>query len=234
MNNRKAPALLACVLGVALMLPAFARIEEAKTTAVSTKAPVSTPEDAPKPVETKVVVKTIPHGTEYKFDRTMAPGRVRKVQAGKNGEVRTVFEVVRDAAGERIALRQISVAKTAPVTELYGMGKAGHATSRGSFTRAKVKTMEATAYLPSAGRKNPTFKTRMGLPAKFGVVAVDPRVIPLGTLVFVEGYGFAIAADTGGAIKGNKIDVCLHDPRAARQWGRRKVTVHVFNERAKR
>jgi 3D (Asp-Asp-Asp) domain-containing protein len=64
--------------------------------------------------------------------------------------------------------------------------------------------------------------------AQFGVVAVDPKVIPLRTLLFVEGYGFAIAADTGGAIKGNKIDVCIPDRRRIYEWGRRKVTVYIF------
>lgn len=91
--------------------------------------------------------------------------------------------------------------------------------------------MNSTAYTPSAGLKNPTFRTATGRIAKFGVIAVDPRVIKLNTLVFVENYGFAIAADTGGAIKGNIIDVCLPTESQCRQWGRRKVKVHVFNER---
>ena len=61
------------------------------------------------------------------------------------------------------------------------------------------------------------------------VIAVDPRVIPLGTKVWVEGYGEAIAADTGGAIKGNKIDVFIPTDGQARIWGVRTVTVKILN-----
>lgn len=109
------------------------------------------------------------------------------------------------------------------------MGPHGYATSRSTFNRHKVKTVTATAYDPSAGRgKNATFRTRIGLRAQYGIIAVDPRVIPLRSWVFVEGYGLAFAADTGGAIKGNKIDVCVPTAREARQWGRRKVRIHIL------
>ena len=85
----------------------------------------------------------------------------------------------------------------------------------------KVIAMTATAYVAGG-------TTATGRPAQWGVVAVDPRVIPLGTRVYVETadgqyiYGTAVAADTGGAIKGNKIDICavsythLPPPRPAR------------------
>lgn len=61
------------------------------------------------------------------------------------------------------------------------------------------------------------------------VIAVDPRVIPLGSKVYVEGYGHAIAGDTGGAIKGNKIDLFMNDLGRAKQWGRKNVTVTILN-----
>lgn len=60
------------------------------------------------------------------------------------------------------------------------------------------------------------------------VIAVDPRIIPLGTKVWVEGYGEAIAGDTGGAIKGNKIDVFFPSKKQAYNWGRRTVTIKVY------
>ncbi|MGE7947473.1 3D domain-containing protein [Lysinibacillus sp. NPDC093688] len=95
----------------------------------------------------------------------------------------------------------------------------------------KTLTMRATAYtaycpgcsgITANGtdiRSNPNLK----------VIAVDPRVIPLGTRVWVEGYGEAIAADTGGAIKGNKIDVFIPTEGQARQWGVKNVTVKILN-----
>ncbi|WP_342504886.1 3D domain-containing protein [Sporosarcina sp. FSL K6-2383] len=61
------------------------------------------------------------------------------------------------------------------------------------------------------------------------VIAVDPRVIPLGTKVWVEGYGEAIAGDTGGAIKGNKIDVFIPSYNQAMEWGVKKVKMKVLN-----
>ena len=65
---------------------------------------------------------------------------------------------------------------------------------------------------------------------KTGTVAVDPRFIPLGTRLYIEGYGYGVAADTGGAIKGRKIDVFFEDRQAALNWGRRSVVVNVYFE----
>ncbi|MDR4986071.1 enterotoxin [Bacillus cereus] len=61
------------------------------------------------------------------------------------------------------------------------------------------------------------------------LIAVDPSVIPLGSKVWVEGYGVAIAGDTGGAIKGNKIDVLMPDKSTSSNWGRKTVTVKILN-----
>lgn len=61
------------------------------------------------------------------------------------------------------------------------------------------------------------------------VIAVDPRIIPLGTKVWVEGYGEAIAGDTGGAIKGNKIDVFMPSYDNAIAWGVKEVKIRVIN-----
>ncbi|AVR30516.1 MULTISPECIES: 3D domain-containing protein [Bacillus cereus group] len=61
------------------------------------------------------------------------------------------------------------------------------------------------------------------------LIAVDPSVIPLGKTVNVEGYGVAIAADTGGAIKGHRIDVLMPDKGSSSSWGRRTVKVTILN-----
>ena len=89
--------------------------------------------------------------------------------------------------------------------------------------------MTATAY--SAFKKGGGYGiTASGRTAKYGVVAVDPKVIPLGTNLYVEGYGYAIAADTGGAIKGNKIDLCFEKPNSELMaFGRQTVTVYILN-----
>lgn len=71
-------------------------------------------------------------------------------------------------------------------------------------------------------------RTASGLPVGVGVIAVDPTVIPLGTRVFVPGYGAAVAADVGSAVKGNIIDLWMPSTGAARAWGRRTVTITVY------
>jgi 3D (Asp-Asp-Asp) domain-containing protein len=71
-------------------------------------------------------------------------------------------------------------------------------------------------------------RTASGLPVGIGVIAVDPTVIPLGTRVFVPGYGPAVAADTGSAIKGRIIDLWMPTTAQARAWGRRTVTITIY------
>lgn len=61
------------------------------------------------------------------------------------------------------------------------------------------------------------------------VIAVDPKVIPLGTKVYVEGYGYAVAGDTGSAIKGNKIDVFFSSKSEAYKWGRKSVKIKILD-----
>jgi 3D (Asp-Asp-Asp) domain-containing protein len=69
------------------------------------------------------------------------------------------------------------------------------------------------------------------MPARKGVVAVDPDVVALGTKLYVEGYGFAIAADRGRAIQGKRIDLCYNTRREALRFGRRVVKVHILKTR---
>lgn len=89
-----------------------------------------------------------------------------------------------------------------------------------------VMTMEATAYLPSDGDGYGI--TATGIPATYGVAAVDPAVIPLGSRLYIPGYGEAIAADTGGAIYGYRIDLCMESYSECMNFGRRDVTVYVL------
>jgi 3D (Asp-Asp-Asp) domain-containing protein len=98
--------------------------------------------------------------------------------------------------------------------------------SRGATRYGEPIIMEATAYMPTDG--SGTGMTASGLPAQYGTVAVDPDVIPLGTRLYIPGYGEAIAADTGGAIVGNKIDLCMETYGECMQFGRRDVLVYVL------
>jgi len=86
--------------------------------------------------------------------------------------------------------------------------------------RGQTFTVTATAYCLRG-------TTASGRPAGPGVAAVDPRVIPLGTRFHVEGHGWVVAADTGGAIRGRRIDIWLPSRSGCLQWGRRSVRVHI-------
>lgn len=85
--------------------------------------------------------------------------------------------------------------------------------------------MVATGYTP--GDPGCTGITYTGTKASRGTIAVDPKVIPFGTKLYIPGYGYGVAADTGGAIKGNKIDLCYETRTEALNWGIKNITVYV-------
>lgn len=95
----------------------------------------------------------------------------------------------------------------------------------------KELTMEATAYTASCEGCSGITSTGINLIENPDqkVISVDPSVIPLGTKVYVEGYGEAVAGDTGGAIKGNKIDIYIQSKEEAINWGRKSVKVQILN-----
>lgn len=95
----------------------------------------------------------------------------------------------------------------------------------------RTLTVEATAYTAYCAGCSGVTATGVNLKENPNakVIAVDPNVIPLGTKVYVEGYGFAVAADTGGAIVGNKIDVHLATKDQAFSWGRRTVDITIVD-----
>ncbi|CAM4002659.1 LysM peptidoglycan-binding domain-containing protein [Mesobacillus thioparans] len=92
-------------------------------------------------------------------------------------------------------------------------------------------TVEATAYTANCAGCSGITKTGVNLKTNPNakVIAVDPSVIPLGSKVYVEGYGYATAEDTGGAIKGNRIDVFIPTQDGAVDWGRKQVKVTILD-----
>jgi peptidoglycan DL-endopeptidase CwlO len=119
------------------------------------------------------------------------------------------------AAQARTAELQRSIRSATPVAAAtFVSSRAAAVASPG----ARTITVSATGYsLPGS--------TSSGLPVGWGVVAVDPSVIPLGTHMTVPGYGEAVAADTGGAVAGSAIDLWFPSTAQANAWGRRSVTV---------
>lgn len=104
-------------------------------------------------------------------------------------------------------------------------------TTKTSSSGTKELTVSATAYTANCKGCSGITATGVNLKANPNIklIAVDPNVIPLGSKVYVEGYGYATANDTGGAIKGNKIDVFIPSQKEAENWGRKTVKVKVLN-----
>ncbi len=165
-------------------------------------------------------------------------GIVNVVKKGQPGEKELSIQVVFED-GQEVSRQIVSEKITKQVQN--GVIEEGTKTllvsSRGELTRfVKAMKMVATAYdatFESTG-KNPGDKyygiTASGLRVRPGIVAVDPQVIPLGTWLYVEGYGEALAADKGSAIKGNKIDLYYESPKDVSRFGRKTVKVYVLDK----
>ncbi|MGF7058411.1 3D domain-containing protein [Brassicibacter mesophilus] len=195
-------------------------------------------------VDEKIEVKSeeIPYKTITKNNKDLEKGKNVKVQNGERGlkevKIKEIYE-----NGELISseIMEESVAKE-PVNEIIEKGtKDFEIASRGSFAGKRSAVMVATAYdltYESTG-KRPGDKyygmTASGTRARPGVVAVDPKVIPLGTKLYIESldgskdYGYAVAEDTGGAIKGNRIDLFFESPKDVKAFGLRKVRVYIIS-----
>jgi Uncharacterized protein conserved in bacteria len=168
-------------------------------------------------VETEIPYKVVAQDADFPVG---LPDRI--ISRGSNGlQEQTVKltledgeEVQREVLNQRIVMEPVSqvVSRGAQTTISRG-GSSYH------FKRAYVMT--ATAYSIPGGR------TATGASVRRGIVAVDPGVIPLGTKVYVEGYGPAVALDTGGAIRGKRIDLYMNSLQAAFSWGVRSVVVYV-------
>ncbi|MEZ0536852.1 G5 domain-containing protein [Caldicellulosiruptoraceae bacterium PP1] len=176
----------------------------------------------------------IPFSVEKRLNYRMEFGKEMVVQEGKEGVLKKTYQITYENNKEvsKKFLKSEIVKK--PISKIVEVGTIRwFKTSRGEVVRyRKVYSMIATAYelSPNDTGKSPSHpdyaKTATGHRVQRGVVAVDPRVIPLGTRLYVEGYGFARALDTGSAIKGNRIDVFVE--KNAEQYGRRRVNVYIL------
>lgn len=147
------------------------------------------------------------------------PDRVLK--KGSNGEHEQVVKVTYEDGKEtdRQVLQQQVL--RAPVNQVVSRG------AQTTISRGGQTIQFKRAYLMSASAYSGPGVTATGQDVHWGVIAVDPRIISLGTQLYVEGYGEAVALDTGGAIKGNRVDLYMNTEEAAQSWGVRSVIVYV-------
>jgi 3D (Asp-Asp-Asp) domain-containing protein len=183
--------------------------------------------------EVEFVKQPIAFDSVKTFTTLLQPGQVKLSSAGTAGEKLTRY-VVRYEDGKPVKRTAIGseVAKK-PVNKVVSIGSRGRYTSRGEFHTRRMLSMWATAYEPgprSCGRYA-SGRTSCGLRAGYGVVAVDPRVIPMGSNLYIEGYGYAVAGDRGTSIKGNRIDLGFATVREALNFGSKRVVVHVLGQK---
>ncbi|MHB9145240.1 MAG: ubiquitin-like domain-containing protein [Symbiobacteriia bacterium] len=182
-------------------------------------------------VVTKVVEQPIPYDTVRRADSSLELGRESVVQKGENGTQQvTLRDTLEDGQRVKSEVLDTKVLKV-PTAQVVAYGTVGQV-SRGGQTLRFTKALVLTATGYTAGTEsNPwaTGYTYTGLKATRGVVAVDPRVIPLGSRLYIDGYGYAVAADIGGAIKGNRIDLCFDTVKEADDYGlQRGIKVYIL------
>lgn len=119
--------------------------------------------------------------------------------------------------------------KTSNVSRSSNISESRNSTPKpkSNNTGKLIGTFEATAYTDNVQSQGKWVgQTASGMKPQVGVIAVDPSIIPLGTKLYVEGYGNCVAGDTGGAIKGNRIDLFKNTQSECTSWGRRSVKVY--------
>jgi len=173
--------------------------------------------------------EVMPYPIETIPDESLAKGEEQVVQQGVNGR-KTVKTNIVYADGKQIARIPVSetvITEVKPLIRHVGTKEAVVETASGNQSPYRaIMRMTATAYLPTDGDGRGI--TKSGLMARYGIVAVDPHVIPLGTRVFIPGYGTALAADTGGDINGARIDLCMEDYNSCMNFGRRDIDVYIL------
>lgn len=185
--------------------------------------------------KTDVVEEEIDYKTTTKKDNSLEKGKEKVIQEGEKGKLKKEFEVTLENGKEvkRTLQKEEKIKDSKDRIVAVGTKQVVKNVSRSKPAPSGGKTifMKSTAYTADCSgcsgvtatginlKKNPNIK----------VIAVDPNVIPLGTKVHVDGYGYAIAGDTGGAIRGNKIDVFFSSQSKAYAWGSKTVKVKILN-----
>ncbi|MFB7640122.1 ubiquitin-like domain-containing protein [Peribacillus butanolivorans] len=186
---------------------------------------------------TDVVEEPVDFAVITKKDDSLSKGKENIVKEGKDGLISKEYEVIKENGKEvkRKLLSEKVVNKKQDKVITVGtkttVAQASRGASNVNSTSGKEIYVSSTAYTASC--KGCSGVTSTGVDLKSNpdakIIAVDPSVIPMGSKVYVEGYGYAVAADKGGAIKGNRIDVFFSSKNDAYRWGVKKVKIRVLN-----
>ncbi|WP_317646290.1 ubiquitin-like domain-containing protein [Sporosarcina sp. GW1-11] len=189
-----------------------------------------------------------------KTDLTMLKGEEKVTTEGKKGKIQQKFEITKKNGkivsrelvsktvieepthkvvnvGAKVVVASADTAKSTSKAQTAKSANVGVSRNNEPSGGGKEFYANASAYTAYCNGCSGITATGINLRANpnMKLIAVDPRVIPLGSKVWVEGYGYAIAGDTGGAIKGNRIDLHMPTKEAAYQFGRRQVKIKVIN-----
>ena len=182
-------------------------------------------------IQQQIIVEQveIPYHVQSSSDPLTPRGIIRIKAPGKNGLKERAFKITfadgqvaqRTLVGERVVRN--------PLDRVVTMGTQIQMVSRGLFAGREVLQMVATAYSPYCcpGVDN---ITATGMYAGYGVVAVDPKIIPLRSRLYIEGYGYAVAGDVGSWIKGMRVDLGFATKGEAIRYGRRPVRVFILHK----
>lgn len=190
------------------------------------------------------VDEEIPFTSKEVSDKTLQKGKTKIKTKGQNGLKHATYNVTTENGIEIRRELVSAVTVKNPVTQVVAVGtgesvkksakgqKVVTANAGASLSYSKKLTVTATAYTDQSGNK-----TASGRMPQYGVIAVDPKIIPLGTRLYVEStddgkswsYGYCVAGDTGGAIKGNKIDLYYNSESECVRFGRRTAIVYILD-----
>ncbi|MGB9802914.1 ubiquitin-like domain-containing protein [Desulfofundulus sp.] len=170
------------------------------------------------------IVVPVPYSVRRETDPNLLRGQVKVIRAGRQGKEKQRWVLVYHDGQEVDRVMEASQVITPPVDRVVRVGTLQQVSRGGRDVRfSRVIAMVATAYTYTGNN------TACGVYPRVGIVAVDPRLIPLGTRLYVEGYGYATALDVGSSVRGNRIDLFMESAAEARRWGVRRVNVYVLD-----
>ena len=172
-------------------------------------------------------IRELPYEVKLQNSENIPRGRREVISPGKNGETKVTMGL--ETVGNReynVQIAEEVITPAQPEVVVVGTGGNIVETSRGYVRYAQVRQMQATAYTLAEG--NGDGVTSIGIVPHKGIIAVDPDEVPYGTRVYIPGYGFAMAGDTGGDIEGNRIDLYMERYPYAIAWGRRTVSIYIL------
>lgn len=173
-----------------------------------------------------------PYAVVTQKDERLPMGKKQIITKGEKGKRVLTYSVLYENDKETSRTLVEETITQSPINEVVAVGSKPvvASVSRGDVAETKEFYVTATAYTAHCNGCSGMTATGINLKENphVKVIAVDPSIIPLGTKVWVEGYGYAVAGDKGSAIKGNKIDVFFPEKSQANQWGRKKVKIRIL------